>query len=162
MTQPTRDIRTRTTTLDTTRYSERVTDLNNRLNALRETLAACGSLVLEEYTAEEDQDVPPGKFTRNATFTYVFPPLDTELETDFKRPVDTTPGYSLTRHKREFRYNEARVTGQVVIKYNDDSPPPRMLISMIQESAPLPDEARAAVDAAFADLPVMNIETSAY
>lgn len=137
-------------------FATQILEFQRRYTTLLGELASKGTEVERTLVSEQDLDIEPYNFTRDARHVFVFPPQETELRDKEGEDVGDIPGtelYVLTRVAMSAEFDPEKVSANLVITYDDAGGEPVLCINDtwdggLETMANLPEAARAAVDAA--------------
>jgi hypothetical protein len=127
---------------------------SERYATLIKGLGELGTEVRVSRTLENDQDIPPFNFVRDAQHEFVFPPQQTSVSEDNSGVVDNTSGYQLIREDIRRSYDLAHVRGHLEVSYDDAESRIAFSVRDLMGESELPEEVQALLDQVNAPTPV--------
>ena len=100
---------------------EQTIEWQYRYTKLIGLLGVHGTEVKTERVLEQDKDIPPFRFVRDAVHDFIFPKgLEVAgIEGLNSSVIDDTPGYAVRRESMSFRFDESSVSGLLRVYYDD-------------------------------------------
>jgi len=127
-----------------------------RYKLLVEKLGEVGTLVHVSRTFENDSDIEPRHFIRQARHEFIFPKQEVELIRNLSHDIDTSPKYELWAQDQSFKYDETLVEGALQLYYDDSNSLIRFSVvdlfkysSRTKELSKIPIEAEQYIDDIF-------------